>query len=251
MRRLVPGTLALAAALSLSATAHAHIQLMFPAQRNSEQKAGPCGKLGDARGTNITVLEPGAKITVTWDETVEHPGHFRIMLDEDGFEFPDPTGYDDFCDPTVVKMGIHCLADNIADKPAMPAYAVEVQLPNIDCKNCTLQVIQVMSDKPPWGPAGGNEMYYQCADIELTTGGAGGAGGSGGGAAASSSAAGTGGGASSTSAGAGGEGTGGDGTDGGEDGGCGCRAGGAGSGLVSASLAALGLLALASRRRRR
>lgn len=252
MRHLATSALTLAAVLSLSSYASAHLQLMFPEQRHTEQKAGPCGVAGDARGDKITALEPGAKITVEWDETVEHPGHFRIMLDEDGFDFPEPTGYDDFCDPAKVTQGIHCLVDNIPDKAAMPNYSVEVTLPDIECDNCTLQVIQVMSDKPPWGPGGGNDLYYQCADITMKKGGgSGGGGGAGGGAASSSAASGSGGGASSSSGGDGSGGEGGSGDDGGDDEGCGCRLGESeGSGL-GAALAMLGLSALSLRRRRR
>jgi MYXO-CTERM domain-containing protein len=256
MRYFTTSSIAFAALFSLatlSTSASAHIQLMFPEQRHTDQKTGPCGALNDARGDKITALEPGSKITVQWDETVEHPGHFRIMLDEDGFDFPEPTGYDDFCDPTKVNQGIHCLSDNIPDKAAMPNYSVEVTLPDIECDNCTLQVIQVMSDKPPWGPGGGNDLYYQCADITMKKGGGaggGGAGGAGGGAASSSAATGAGGGASSSSGGDGGAGDGGSGG-GGEESGCGFKVGAKeGSGL-GAVLVALGLSALASRRRRR
>lgn len=254
MRHFATSILTLAALFSLSSYASAHIQLAFPEQRHTDQKVGPCGALNDARGDKITALEPGAKITVKWDETVEHPGHFRIMLDEDGFDFPDPTGYDDFCDPTKVNQGIHCLADNIEDKGGMPDYSVEVTLPDIECENCTLQVIQVMSDKPPWGPNGGNDIYYQCADITMKKGGgSGGGGGAGGGAASSSAASGSGGGGAASSS-SGGDGSGGaDGGDGGdgEEGGCGCRLGGGEGGGLSAAVAALGVGALALRRRRR
>ncbi len=45
-------------------------------------------------------------------------------------------------------------------------YSATVTLPNVECDNCTLQVIQVMYDKPPY-TIPGNEMYYQCADLVL------------------------------------------------------------------------------------
>ncbi|MCA9560948.1 MAG: hypothetical protein KC583_20510, partial [Myxococcales bacterium] len=41
-----------------------------------------------------------------------------------------------------------------------------VTLPDVECDNCTLQVIQVMFDKPPQ-TSPGNDLYYQCADLVL------------------------------------------------------------------------------------
>lgn len=158
-------TTALAAALTATpALALAHIQLASPAQRITSQKAGPCGAAGSVRGTNVTVFEPGAMVTLTWNETINHPSHYRIAFDADG--------QDDFLDPpnmndTFVNAAV--LADMLPDN-AGGAYEHTVQLPNIECENCTLQLIQVMYDKPPYGD--GNDLYYQCADIALRVGGA-------------------------------------------------------------------------------
>ncbi len=43
-----------------------------------------------------------------------------------------------------------------------------ITLPNEPCPACTLQLIQVMQDKPPWGD--GNDIYYQCADLVIEAG---------------------------------------------------------------------------------
>ena len=51
-------------------------------------------------------------------------------------------------------------------------YTQTVTLPSTPCENCTLQVIQMMYDKPPYGPAGGADIYFQCVDIALRVGGA-------------------------------------------------------------------------------
>jgi len=59
------------------------------------------------------------------------------------------------------------LLDAIPDTPSGGLSTVSVILPDIECDNCTLQVIQVMADKPPY-TLGGNDLYYQCADIVLT-----------------------------------------------------------------------------------
>ncbi|MFA9472798.1 MAG: hypothetical protein ACERNK_19695, partial [Deltaproteobacteria bacterium] len=50
-------------------------------------------------------------------------------------------------------------------------YMATVTLPNVTCDNCTLQVIQVMYDKPPYTTPG-NDIYYQCADLVLREGAA-------------------------------------------------------------------------------
>lgn len=123
-------------------------------------KQGPCGAgPGDLRGPTVATFKPGEKITVVFDEFVDHPGHFRIAFDDDGQDiFVDPKGFDD------VGGGPGVLLDGIPDTNGGMSM-VEVVLPNIECDNCVLQVIQVMSDKPPYGD--GNDMYYQCADIAL------------------------------------------------------------------------------------
>jgi hypothetical protein len=141
--------------------AAAHIQLISPVQRHADQKVGPCGiGADDMRGPDVTVFAPGETIVVSWTETVEHPGHFRISFDADGHDdFVDPASYDDYYSNAAV------LVDEIADKPA-GLYEVEVTLPDIECDSCTLQVVQVMTDKPPY-QIGTNDLYYQCADISL------------------------------------------------------------------------------------
>jgi MYXO-CTERM domain-containing protein len=142
----------------------AHIALMSPTARGPDQKAGPCGLAGSVRGPNITTYQPGETITVVWKETIGHPGHYRISFDADGVDdFGDPAGYTDFNSNPAV------LLDDITDMGGTGTYSVQVTLPDVTCGNCTLQLIQVMTDKPPWGPGGGNDIYYQCADLVLGT----------------------------------------------------------------------------------
>jgi len=45
---------------------------------------------------------------------------------------------------------------------------VQVKLPDVECTACTLQLIQVMTDKPPFD--GGDDFYFQCADLRLVRG---------------------------------------------------------------------------------
>src|SRR5215218_5879965 len=97
MNHWLSGSL-VAVALGLCAPdAGAHISLTSPAPRDAMLEAGPCGTAGSVRGSTVTTFKPGEKITVTWTETVDHPGHFRISFDDDGNDsFVDPKAYDDY-----------------------------------------------------------------------------------------------------------------------------------------------------------
>lgn len=163
-----------ALACCLLSTAQAHIELLSPAPRTSEQKAGPCGAAGSVRGPALT-YQAGETITVEWDETVNHPGHYRLAFSMNGQDFPDPNVPDDNFPTTLV--------DQITDKNG-GLYSQDITFPDMECDNCTLQLIQIMTTNVPY-----NSFYYQCSDIVLsnngTPGGAdagdGGGGGGGGG----------------------------------------------------------------------
>lgn len=146
--------------------ARAHLDLIVPVSRYGPDvlKTGPCGIAAGERSTNVTYYEPGATIEVSWDEYVDHPGHYRIAFDEDGADdFVDPATMTEFYSNETV------LLDDIADEGR--DYVTTVTLPDVECDNCTLQVIQVMYDKPPYTTPG-NDIYYQCADLVLREGGA-------------------------------------------------------------------------------
>jgi len=138
-----------------TAVAHAHIAMTFPTPRTVDQKAGPCGATGSTRGTKISTFRPGETITIEWDETVDHPGHYRIAFDNDGNDvFQNPNRPDDNFPST--------LANQIVDR-AGGHYTQQITLPNMTCNNCTLQLVQVMTTAVPY-----NSFYYQCADIVLS-----------------------------------------------------------------------------------
>lgn len=145
----------------IAGPAAAHLHVTSPQSRGEALKQGPCGGGPDqARGDVVHTFRPGQTITVEWDEFVDHPGHFRIAFDDDGQDiFVDPKGFED------VAGGPGVLLDGIADRDG-GSYSQEVTLPDVECDRCTLQVIQVMSDKPPYGD--GNDMYYQCVDLVLS-----------------------------------------------------------------------------------
>ncbi len=149
--------------------ARAHLDMTSPVSRYGPDilKRGPCGALGGKRSANINYFEPGQMIEVEWDEYIDHPSHYRIAFDDEGD--------DDFVDPATMMefySNDTVLLDEIGDEgPSDPLYRVSVTLPDIECDNCTLQVIQVMYDKPPY-EVGDNDIYYQCADLVLRKGGA-------------------------------------------------------------------------------
>lgn len=156
---------ALAATVGAPAVAAAHIQLTSPPPRTLQLKQRPCGIAGSVRGASITVLAPGATLEVRWTETIDHPGHYRVSFDLDGQDFTIPLSYNDTTQNTNVVM------DLIPDRAGSQLmYTQMITLPNQTCENCTLQVIQMMTDKPPYdaptNPAS-DDIYFQCADIAL------------------------------------------------------------------------------------
>lgn len=153
------------------ATTAAHVCMDFPVARTgpdctarSPQKIGPCGV--PERG-EISVFEPGATIDVRLRETINHPSHYRISFDADGEFFPDPVTVDD-----IDESKENVLIDGIEDAEEAEQ-TVRVTLPDVECEECTLQLIQVMYDKGGNGFGGRNaeggndDMYYTCADIAL------------------------------------------------------------------------------------
>ena len=215
--------------------AGAHIAQTFPTPRTESQKQGPCGATGSTRGP-AQVFEPGETITVEWTETVEHVGHYRIAFDIDGEDFPLPNNPDDNFDVVLV--------DQIPDRNVNGAdrtYSQEITFPDVECDNCTLQLIQIMTTNIPY-----NSFYFQCSDIQLGAGGGGG----GGGADAGPTGAGNG---ADAGPGGGGGGGGGDGSGGGNgqvmptSGGC-STGGGSGAGFALLLLGLFAALRASSRR---
>jgi len=187
--------LQLAAALPLFAVArpaHAHISVDEAGTHMSryggdDLKAGPCGMAGGKRSTNVYKYKPGATINVSISETIPHPGYFRIAFDNDGDDgFKDPAGTDgkdgncsgdakcgpgkeDYCNNETVLLDRLDQHASGGFGGSAKKYTWSVTLPNIECDNCTLQIIQVMNDfnfHPQPYPA--DDIYYQCIDIVLS-----------------------------------------------------------------------------------
>ncbi|HFE44488.1 MAG TPA: hypothetical protein ENJ18_03195, partial [Nannocystis exedens] len=167
MRHLLPWLLGTAALFLFSTKAAAHIEVTSHIDRHgrNHQKVGPCGAADDGEpGANIYVYEPGETLTVSWHEFISHPGHYRLSFDDQGSDdFVDPATADELYSNETV------LLDGIEDLSGVSDYEASITLPDLECDVCTIQLIQLMTDKAPYGD--GNDIYYHCIDVRLVEGG--------------------------------------------------------------------------------
>ena len=181
----------LVAGLAIAAQgASAHFKLLEPASwliegdRGDPQKAGPCGGSNTDWGKPSYIISKavgGQKLHLKIQETVYHPGHYRVALAVNSpTELPlDPqvTTRDSERGPWSVSAGIQnppqipVLADGLfvhSTRPTGPmdVFETDVQLPNINCKKCTLQVVQFMAEHAFNNPGG--YSYHHCAALQIT-----------------------------------------------------------------------------------
>lgn len=177
----------LAAALGLvAATAEAHFKLLEPAswiqedERGDPQKLAPCGGTIDDPGTRsglVTDVQGGSMLSVVVEETIYHPGHFRIALARrPNWLPPDPvattkeTDRGTRSDSAVIEADPKppVLVDGlwVHDERYTGLRETEVEIPNIDCENCFLQVIQFMAEHP--GVREGDFSYHHCAILNIS-----------------------------------------------------------------------------------
>lgn len=186
LRRALAGALAIGAIGVLAPLpAQAHFILEAPASWMSQdlvgspQKLGPCGDEGGGTPSGtVTAFQAGQTITVTIDEKIFHPGHYRIALAEsDPAKLPP--------EPIVTPANTPCGSAPIMNPPVYPVLAdgvflhttafngpqsVKITLPsNVTCTKCTLQVLEFMSNHP-LNPQGGC-FYHHCANISITAAG--------------------------------------------------------------------------------
>jgi hypothetical protein len=118
----------------------------------------------------VTTVHAGDTIQVELQETVNHPGYFRVALSADRASFTDPpltNATSCSLDLASVPTGAHdnVLMDGIAKSASAAAnrhIMQDVKLPDQPCDNCTLQVLQVMKDHGP-----PNCFYYHCAVLKI------------------------------------------------------------------------------------
>jgi hypothetical protein len=168
----------------------AHFKLLAPASwliendRGDPQKSGPCGGSNTDWGKPsyvVTKATGGQDSHIKLQETVYHPGHYRVALAVNSpTELPpDPqvTTKETAQGPSSVSAVIQdtpqipVLADGLfvhSTRPAgqMKAWEADIRLPNINCKKCTLQIVQFMAEHAFNNPGG--YTYHHCADIQIT-----------------------------------------------------------------------------------
>jgi hypothetical protein len=187
--RLVKDLLPVAAVLlALPAALDAHFRLLEPASwlvesnRGDPQKAGPCGIDDKNVGTLSYIIgraTGGQKLHLRVQETIYHPGHYRVALavNSRGELPPDPvtttreTEKGPYSVWAVVQSPaqIPVLADGLFPHYTRPTeqqiFETDIQLPNITCKKCTLQIAQWMAEHAYNNPGG--YTYHHCADLEI------------------------------------------------------------------------------------
>ena len=178
----------------------AHFKLVEPAawitenERGDPQKVGPCG--GDPRGQNeelltgaVTTVTGGSMLHLKIQETIYHSGHYRVALSVNSRNElpPDPMTFEKYTDRGVYSVWgaiqsppqIPVIADGLfrhypargepaSSRPETPMapWETDIELPNINCEQCTLQVIQFMADHGYNQPGG--YSYHHCADLQIT-----------------------------------------------------------------------------------
>ena len=180
------GKLLVSGVLSVSAMgASAHFKLENPAswieedERGNPQKMAPCGGTVDDGGTRtgiITEVAGGSMLRVAIEETVFHPGHYRIALARRVNWLPADSV------PVMKETENGPRSDYfvIDDNPAPPVLVdgvwanqvrrtgpqeTAVRIPNIDCEGCFLQVVQFMEEHP--GFREGGFTYHHCAMLNI------------------------------------------------------------------------------------
>ena len=182
------------AVAALSAAADAHFVLVSPASMlvqnrlGDPQKIAPCGGVSANAARNtpanpgvpsdaVTAIKGGSMFHILVQETVFHPGHSRVALARTAKELPaDPmvTTRDSERGPWSVSAAIQnppvapVLADGLfahTERP-MGLWEADVQIPNINCPNCLLQVIQFMAEHGL--NADGDYSYHHCATVNIT-----------------------------------------------------------------------------------
>jgi uncharacterized protein (TIGR03382 family) len=163
IRPLVPALLALVA---LPSIALAHFNLIEPKPDRTDDTGGKgakCGATGTST-TDVTNYTPGQTISITVKETVDHDGFYRVALAKDVASLPDaPDGACGTLTPQAPTATI--LAGNmflgLQGGPASAPKTESITLPNTNCQNCILQVIEVMTE------SAGSCYYFHCAKVNV------------------------------------------------------------------------------------
>jgi len=179
--------LGLAAAIGLLATSvQAHFKLISPASwieeddRGDPQKLAPCGGTladGGTRTGAVTSIDGGEMVRLAIEETVYHPGHYRVALVRKINHLPPAP---EPLNMVETRRGPGSGRFPIDTNPQPPVLLdglwenherrtgpqeIDIRIPNIDCENCVLQIVQFMSEHP--GHREGGYNYHHCAILNI------------------------------------------------------------------------------------
>lgn len=180
---------------ALGGKAYAHFVLISPAASLAQdrlgdpQKIAPCGGVSANPGRGapanpgvpsgaVTSVKGGTNLPLLVQETIFHPGHYRVALARTASQLPP--------DPKVTTVqtdrGVRSQSAVIQNPTAPPTlldgifahterptqnFEAQIPIPNIDCQNCMLQVIEFMADHPGIAVDGGHS-YHHCAILNIT-----------------------------------------------------------------------------------
>ncbi|HKT81765.1 MAG TPA: SCE4755 family polysaccharide monooxygenase-like protein [Vicinamibacterales bacterium] len=174
-------------AVAVPSAVHAHFKLLEPAswlvesERGDPQKLAPCGNDPQAKPSGIVgKAVGGSKLHLKVQETIYHPGHYRVALAVNSRSElpPDPVTTERTTErgPQSVWAVIQSppqipvIADGLFQhytRPAQPqTFEADIQLPNINCPKCTLQILEFMAEHGYNQPGG--YSYHHCADLTIT-----------------------------------------------------------------------------------
>jgi len=166
--------------------AGAHFKLLEPAswlQENAKgdpQKMAPCGGTSADPGMPsgaVNTVQGGDKLHIKLQETVFHPGFYRVALAVNSRDElpPDPAAK---TEPSA--NGPRSVSGAIQYPPAPPVLAdglfmhvsrfekeveTDIDIPNINCSKCTLQIVEFMASHGL--NKDGDYTYHHCAVLQI------------------------------------------------------------------------------------
>jgi len=154
----------------LIASVAGHFRLRCPVPRSSSTavKTVQCGTNPFGSG-QITTIAPGP-FTIVWEELIDHIGSpFRIAI-----SYNNDTLYDSLI--LLNHIPHNDIVSPVCQDTGLKLYAMTIDIPNINCPSCAIQVIQPMTDKIPAGTTctlpgtctTNTNIYTSCADIVIT-----------------------------------------------------------------------------------
>jgi hypothetical protein len=186
MRLLLPSVIGGLALIVFAPVSIAHFRLIEPAswlqesQLGDPQKMAPCGGTSADPGKPtgaVTSAHGGEKLHIRLHETVFHPGFYRVALAVNSRDElpPDPEVKTEPSarGPRSISAAIHfppvppILADGLFPHTTKfdKDLETDVELPNINCAKCTLQIVEFMAAHGL--NSDGDYSYHHCAVLQI------------------------------------------------------------------------------------